>query len=469
MVVSLNLPFIIIFSLIFAGLLWLAVRNFKLALYLFIFLVPVITEPLSLYIKPSIPLITFARVMLVILTLGWLIRYSFGIDRKIQMPPLFGLIILFTGLLFLSTLFSTNQPASMKEFFSERKLGVPFLYFLVFQTIKSEKEVKEVLSLFIAGMALVSLLGIAEFIIGKNIFYAISALPDEKLLGLGFGYLRKRAGFFRIQSSQFHPIALAAYLVFILSIALLLFKSLYKRTYYRLIIAIVISIIALGMTFSAGAWLVFILILGAIILRHATLRFSTCKKRLLIIGVIIITLSAAILYQTGIIVPKSVNWRLRLIEPVIKTTLSHPLFGTGFSTYNDFVKFYDNDFKIWVSDPMSYFQLMLVENGIPALLVFIIICFLVLSHLNRAANNFLQSGNVGLSEPRTVSRERDPDVSGLVHGEQGNGLFWAFIGTFILALGSVSVLNCSTGAIIFWISVALSMRLWLISKSAKSA
>lgn len=439
--ISLTPLTIAILLFLFIGLLWLAITNFKAILYLFIFLTPLFAEPLSLYLSPVIPLITFSRVMLVILTLGWLIRYSLGINREIQKPPLFGLILLFTGLLFMSAIFSINLPVSFKEFFSERKIGIPIIYFLIFQTIKTEQEIKKVFYLFIAAMTLVSILGIIEFITGYNIFYQISALPDEKLKQIGFGYHHSRVGYSRIYSAFFSPIALAAYLVFILPIALSLFKSIPKRAYYRLIIAILISAVALFCTVSAGAWLVFILIISAVILRQ--------KKQLFIILILIAGIALGVLYHTGILPSTSINWRLQLINPVIKTTLSHPLWGTGFNTYTDYVKFLDTDTNQWVSDPMSYFQVMLVENGIPALLVFLIFYFLFMLRLNNAIRNSQKTDNYFLRD-------------------SGFGLKWAFIGTFLLALGSVSIINCSSGPIVFWISVALAMRLWLISKSTKS-
>jgi len=415
--------------------------NFKKGLLIFLFLTPLIPMHISLYLGESVPLITFQRIGLIILILVWITKYLVSENHKIEKVPLLGLFSLFLFLVFISSVLSTNSGVSLKEFFSERVIGILFIYFLVFQEIKSRVDIKRFLCILLISGFIVSALGIYEFYSGENLFFKMHLIPEQKLQALGFGYYRIRAGFMRVQSTFSHPLGLAAYLVFLIPLAIALpFNSDLKNKRLLTALLLVTFTVCLFFTFSRGAWLILIVILFIL----------ARKKKLLIWGVLLLMVFLFVLFwgQIGWLSYSKTIYRWWLWKGGLRAVIQHPLIGTGLNTFKQQVVVLTDTGGRTGTDPMVYLLNQLVENGIPA---FTILIALFLSLILKIKKSF-----------RTFLALNDPAFSQL-----SLSILGAFAGSLLLSSFSLGILNSSAGIIIFWATVAVSMRLWLISKSEK--
>ncbi len=416
------------------------IMNFKRGLLIFLFLTPLIPMSISLYLGESVPLITFQRVGLVVLILVWIAKYLVSEKHKIEKVPLLGLLSLFLLLVSITSVFSVNFGTSMREFFSERVVGIPFIYFLVFQGIRSRVDIKRFLCVLLISGFIVSVLGIYEFYSGENPFSKIHLMPEQKLQALGFGYYRTRAGFMRVQSTFSHPLGLAAYLVFLIPLAIALpFNSGLKTKRFLTVLLLATFTISLFFTFSRAVWLILIVIL--LILAR--------KNKLLLLGTLLVVLLFVLFWgQIGWLSYNRIIYRSWLWKGGLRTMIQYPLLGTGLNTFKQQVVVLTDAGELTGTDPMVYFLNRLIENGILTFAILMALFLSLILKIKKASQTFLELKNPA-------------------YGRLSLSMLAAFVGSLLLSSFSLGILNSSAGIIIFWATVAVSMRLWLISKEER--
>jgi hypothetical protein len=432
------------------------IKNYQWGLYVFVFLCPILPPAISLYINDDFPLITFQRVMLVILGLVWGVKYLTGKTMKIEKPPLMGLLFVFIGVVFVSSLLAPQPKLALKEFLSERWIGIPVLFFLAFQTIRDANTVKRIINLMIISSLIVCIFGIIEFVTRVNVFFEIGRLlmPQGKLAGMGFsassnGFLRM--GIPSIQSSFPIFTGLAAYVVFIIPLVLAVFYSI------RMALSLSILLGALFLTISLGGYI----IIGLVLVILWPVRPSIKIRTFLLYFIMIILLFSFTKYTykeydsspvatTDIPVIAKEGGFARFWQgiAVLKTSLNRPLLGAGLGAFSEVVEIRNSEGLLLRkgADGYSYQQVVLVETGIPAFLIMCLFWWLLLGRMRSASGNLYARQNNGLYD-------------------LNKSMFAAIIGNLILSCVSISLLNTHTGVLVFWVSTAIAMRLWVISNN----
>lgn len=434
---------IIVVLLISLVLLSLTIKNFIWGLYIFIFLCPIIPPVIALYINASLPLITFQRIMLVVLVVVWSIKYLMGQMPQIEKPPLIELLFVFVGFVFFSCIFASQSKIAFKEFFSERIIGVPIIYFLFFQFMRDEKAMKKTFYVLMISGFVVAVIGIIQALTQTSPFYYLGKyfMPEEKILELGFADIvsvaNRRLGLYRVQST-IPSIGLSAYLAFIIPVFLMITNCIKQKTYrFVMILGVIILIVCEFFTLSLGGWLTTYI---AVIL---LLESKKIKLFLLIIG---LTLLLTICYFIGMLNKERGGFRAWQFLGAIQITLEYPLFGTGLNTFNDIVKvpIIPGENQPRYADAVSYPQKLLVETGIPSVSILAVFLLLILIKVRQSCQRF---------HYKKV----------FFYNAVSKGLLAGIVGNLVLSVASVSLLNSHTGIIVFWVSLAIAMRLWVIS------
>jgi len=374
----------------------------------------------------------------------WLVKYLAGTQAKIEKPPLIFLLLGFIGLVLISSLLTANPKTVLKEFLSERIIGIIIVYFLIFQLVRDKETIIKVTRLLLISAFIIAFLGVIEELIQCNLFYEIGKylVPADKLSRLGFdNFAAKRFGIFLVQSSFPISNGLAAYLVFILPIALSITFFIKKKSLAILMLfSILILFLCLIFTASMGGYIGIGIILFIL---WKTKPIIKCSLLLLFVLTII-----GWFYFTGTLVKERGFHRFWQLVAVTQTVSQHPM-GTGLNTFNEAVKVLPRpgESELIPADGYAYSQQILVETGVLSFIILAIIWLILLYRIRETSKEFQKHDDRFWQSFSWA-------------------LFTAFATNIILSLGTHSILNTNNGIIVFWISVALAMRLWIISKSS---
>lgn len=408
--------------------------NQKRFLLFFIFFTPIIPMSISFYINETFPLITFQRVAILILL--FFLFFSSLTAKKIILPSHSILFISFLFFAFISSIFSTYPGQSLKEFFSERVIGMFLIYFLVFNLVKDERFIEKSIDVILISGFIIAIFSIFEFLLKTNLFWNIKLIPEEKLYEVGFrGYHQIRAGMLRAQASFPHSIYLGSYLAFLFPICIA--KNFNSKRKILWIIILLFYFVSIIMTGSRGAlYSLFIIVMFTFWYKKKGIIFTIFS--LVLIITVIIFLSREMRAIDYI-------YRVWLLKGSFYSFLDRPFLGSGFGSFAETVIVLDNVGRVIVTDPLTYFPKMLVENGAITFIFFVLLLYQILMKIKVGAKNYIL-----LNEKKYAC---------IMH-------FTCF-GSILALLTSIysqGVLNNSNTSIIFWAILALMMRLWLISK-----
>jgi len=335
-----------------AGFVWLSQKRFESAIYIIIFLLPLYLLKIKIFFIPT----NVLEILIGLLFLTWFFKKKYkNINleniKKISLPALIVLI----GTIF-SALFSQNLNISagiLKSWF----VAPLILALIIVGEIKTGEQIKKMFRWLAYSCGLVAAVALFYFLTGRLTF-------DGRL-----------AAFF------LSPNHLAMYLApgFLPSLALL--ESGPKKERLFFLVILIVSGLALYLTFSYAAWLA--VILAAIFWIFA--RAKNKKRALIICGLLLIALAGFLsLLQlnseklNNFLYSDRSSWQSRIMiwRAAWQIIRDHPVLGIGPGMFQDYYLRYQSYFLTpyleWTApQPHNLFLAFWLETGLLGLAGFI--------------------------------------------------------------------------------------------------
>jgi hypothetical protein len=410
---------------------WYAFINPWKSFLAFAFLAPIVPNAIAFSADPTLTLLTFQRIALVLLLLAAAVRIVTGKRPTLEFPKGSMLLSLFVAVMFGSVVYSLVQPVSMKEYFSERVIGLPLLFILAYSLIANTDRAKIILryiaitSLFVAAIALI------EFFSGVNLFEKMNFLPQGVSDEIGIGQdIETRLDLYRVKSVFQHPIALGVYGISVLSVALP-FQAFARRRRERIlwILVILSCVVTILSTVSRGPFLTMCLLF---------LLFAPRSKTMWLLILTIVALGYGFLAEKEFLVESSLMYRGTIVTGLVEYYNTIPFFGVGLNVFRRAA--IDSEKVLGLVDPLAFFIVLFVESGILAVITF-------WAFLTKLVIN-LKKGLTGI-----LSRQLSVDQELVRLG------LWNLILNLVLAFFSVSMFNGSQLLMMHFIVFAALLRL----------
>ncbi|MBI4779627.1 O-antigen ligase family protein [Candidatus Falkowbacteria bacterium] len=259
------------------------------------------------------------------------------------------LIFIIIGLI--SIFFSYNVYLSMAE--SLRLLSILAVYCLAYFLINSEKDLKNLIRAIIASAIMPLLFALWQFYTANGL-----TVPFEGIYN-------------RIYGTFAHPNLFAYYLLLPLALALYLFLSNNKKQVNNILYFLfsIFLIIILGLTFTRGAWLSFLIIVAVI----GVFRYRALLIAAMIFMALAYFLIAPINYRVNDLVSgrsdSSIEWRLNLWNDAKEYVKNKPWLGYGAGVASDLILDKRGE-QFGSSDPHNDYLKIAIENGLIGLLAY---------------------------------------------------------------------------------------------------
>jgi len=336
--------------------LWLAL-DFQAGAIALIAASVLIPNGVSLYFGPTLPLLTFQRVMLVVLVAAALTHAPGRFVSALTGAPRIRLVLAMTLALGVATALSSEPAVSQREFLSERGIGLPLYFAAVWLALGDEPAVHRMLRAFVAVAAIVLVLAVVEAATGRSVVAQLQLLPAAKLEALGYhADLERRVGLPRVQSVFQHPLQLGAYLVALIPLVAVLRRyaaTLWGRGFYAVVFAL--GLFALAFTWSRGAW-------AALLLALLWLGGHGVRRWMLVAVLGLAAFTA--LWRLGLLEASTFAYRGWLISGVWHALVTHAGFGTGPGTFTRVVSvLVGGTYERTAVDPLAYSLTMAIEAG----------------------------------------------------------------------------------------------------------
>jgi O-antigen ligase len=293
-------------SLVFAGLIYLfiVVANFKLALYILIFFIPLQFKGVD--IKYAVLSVT--DIMLAEIAVVWIFQTLFKGLRLSFKIEIF-LLIIWILITAVSLAGSIDIISSARYFL--RLISSVIFFLIIYNQMRKSADVVNMAKALVSSLVFVSVYGLLEFFwFNKDISFLVNGVINNHK---------------RILTFFNQPNVTAGYLVLIMPLVIFLLMHAKKKStkcFYGG--CWILNTIALGLTFSRSGWLSFAI----------SSFFLPIRRRMKIIIMVVIVSS---LLLTGFISnlaarPKSIDRRLSIYKSAIPHILEKPLLGHGFNT-----------------------------------------------------------------------------------------------------------------------------------------
>ncbi|MBU4216796.1 O-antigen ligase family protein [Candidatus Parcubacteria bacterium] len=282
--------------------------------------------------------------------------------NKAQRPPLFTVWLLFLGISLVSLIFSFDKIISLKEL--ARLLSIFLIYLSSFYLIKKNKDFVLLVKIIIFSAVIPGSLAIYQYFTNTGL-----SVPLENIYN-------------RIYGTFSHPNLFAYYLIIPITLSILIFLIGKKEKIVNILILSLslFFILLLGLTFTRGAWLAFIIIV-------------------LIIGIIqyrILLLTAFIIFFLSyLFIPpihsrindlhnakkgNSIEWRQTLWRDALSYIKDKPVIGYGVGTANKIILEKRGE-RMGSSDPHNDYLKISIENGLLGLASYLILIISTLFYL----------------------------------------------------------------------------------------
>ncbi len=311
----------------------------------------------ALYFGPSLPLLTFQRVMFLLLVGAALahgpVRFIRGLWRTPGIALLWGMV----AAMGIATVLSIDPVASTREFLTERAIGLPFYFAVVWLALPDREAAAKLLRVVGAVGLVISLVAVVEAITGQGVVAGLGLLPPQKLKDLGYyAVLERRAGFPRVESVFQHPLILGAFFVAYVPLVVafrMQARSRMGRWFWS--VALVLALASLVLTWSRGAWIA--LLIALVILRGGGVRTW------LLVGVGALAF-VLVWSRLGFLQPSKLLYRWWLLSAVAAALTRHFGFGSGPGTFAKRVVVYVAGTDVPAgTDAMAYSLTMAIEAG----------------------------------------------------------------------------------------------------------
>jgi len=282
--------------------------------------------------------------------------------NKAEKSPLSKTWLLFLGISLVSLFISFDKIISLKEIV--RLLSIFLIYLSSFYLIKKKKDFVLLVKTIIFSAIIPGLLSAYQYFTHTGL-----SVPMENIYN-------------RIYGTFAHPNLFAYYLVIPITLAILIFLIGKKEKIINISILglSVLFIILLGLTFTRGAWLAFVLI---------TLIIGAIQYRALLISVVIIFLMSYVLIppihsrindlheaKKG----NSIEWRQNLWRDALGYIKDEPILGYGVGTANKLILEKRGE-RMGSSDPHNDYLKITLESGLLGLFSYLILATVTMLHL----------------------------------------------------------------------------------------
>ena len=391
-----------------------------------------IPNGIALYFGPTLPLVTFQRVMLALLVVTILFHVPARFLAALWVTPRIRLLLGMVLAMAVATALSREPAVSQRELFSERAVGLPLYFAAVWLALRDERAVRRLLWALVAAAVLVLIVAALEAMTGRGLVAQLGLLPPDKLEGLGYhADLERRVGLPRVQSVFQHSLQLGAFLVALIPLLFVLRR--HALTWRRGLcsLTLVLAVIALIFTWSRGAWL-------ALLLAVLLYRGSWHRWLVLALGGAAFVLAWSAL---GFLRPITLVYRWWLIQGVLHAVFAHYGFGTGPGTFvhSVIVRVAATSEQTGV-DPLAYSLTMAIEAG--PLFVLLLWWFVL---------GILRDAGRARDHARATGRVETADVL--------NALRAGVLSNLFLSLFSTSLFGMTTGLFISLMLLAAIDRL----------
>ncbi len=327
-----------------AAYLFLCLSCFSRALCILVFFIPLQFSG----VDTGYGILSITDMMIIELTFAWLVN-KFLQRPRVIISSNCRFIIAWVFLIILSFANFLNPQTKISATYFLRLLSSITLFFVIYDQIRSKRQLSYLLKILVFSSFIVSLYGVIEFFVLKS---------DMPLLING-----QLNNFKRVETFFHQPNKTAAYLVvavpliiyFIITENRILIKTLYAG-------ALVVTLSCLTLTFSRAGWLCFTISI-------LFLPFSKGKKVLILTVVISLVLCSVLSVNIASRLP-SIHQRIFRYKHAVSQVMRKPFIGHGIRTYKDLNE-QPHDFKS--KAPHSIYLAVVVETGIPALLSFLLL------------------------------------------------------------------------------------------------
>lgn len=444
----------ILFTIIMIAFFCIVHQRERLLLYLSVGLTSVFLSFHPIFLEPatfSWPIsgfrISIFEVAFFCLMISWLIRLAIDIRLKVRLYPWVSIPFLLIWCLSLAGLYNVPMPGIIK-FSNLWLIFESWLICLFFaNNIRDRRMVFNIVAVLLLTGVVQSILGLAQYVsggsLGLQIFGESKSYNVYSLMMAGTEVISRVSGTFG------HPNSLAGYLVMLVLINLALFWApLSERVKLALWPTLLLLSTALILTFSRAGWLA-LGIAGMFTLYLCFFRWIKHRGLSLLLSLALLTVFFIV--SVGLITPLrqrlfledygAARTRIPLAEVALNIIGHHPWLGIGLGNYTMAAPDYDT-----TPEGISYefprpvhneFLLIAAEQGLPALILFLVIFFYVVIHLFRLSQSltdpilpYLAIGMLGTLCAWTVSRLMDYNY--VLLGDP----FWLLVG---LSLAMIQV------------------------------
>jgi len=331
------------------------VKKFDLILYYGLFVLSFVM-PIS---------IAATNIVWISLFLVWIIKIILRKSEDLSSPVTYAILIFF-GTTVVFSLFGIDVRQSLKKVNSELLFLV---FFLVLANVRDFKHAKKIMLVFLISSAIMGLLGLAQYLIGRNVF-DLDKVPESKKLLNYISLLNFRAHGTRSWAQTY-----AESLLMALPAAIFMFLHSKKKYFYPIIL-----FVFLGIFFS---YVRMVWISTAVIMLVVSFWYIKRLKKLVYIVLavcLLIVISNRFIDTRRDIVKRATNFSDPVRTAMWKTSFEifkdHPVFGVGFANVKKLFPYYYRKLKLPKEDyklshlHSSYIHI-LVERGVIVFLVFL--------------------------------------------------------------------------------------------------
>lgn len=377
-----------LFYSVIIPLLLMSITNFKISLLL-LFVISVFYTPLK-DLSKSLFIFMGVDIYFLWLLFIWFAKKIITGESISNGAPLTKVLLLFYTFVFIMGII--NPESNMVQTLGGLRAWIQFtpLYFIGYEICSDEKYLWRVINVFILLAIICSIYGIIQYILGPAYFQEMSEVAKERHFNIY--YATSKGLEFRVYSTFVQAGAFAGFLVFFLMIVVSNIFNYSRDTKYLIfnLIALIVMLVALILTGTRAAWIIFsVFLLVLIVLRGKFVNSIILIIVLLIGGYIGIYLTgggaierAMTLQEEGAIEVRykgTFNYALNIVR-------EYPM-GRGLGYGGGIPSALSREFNIETSYTDSEFGRALVDMGWVGFFGFCIFAFLlfkniVISYLN---------------------------------------------------------------------------------------
>ena len=298
--------------------------------------------------------------------------------NNLKIQPLITILLFFIWGIFSFIYVSSHFQESLSGIL---RLGTTIIFYILIPIFFNEKRIiKSTFFILITIIVFESLLTLLQFLIG----HPLSIVMEEGIFRYPFGKLESESNIlFRPFGTMPEPTLLARFLTMLLPIFLINIKMIFHLPKWIRMTGIILTVIAIFVSFTRFSWAVTLFILLAIyIWKRPTIKFNRLSQYLYFLNLVVLLILSIYFFpyfkQRWMTTPisfeerGSFTIRVNLVKEAINLISQSPLFGVGLNRFKPFAQEYNitGYFKNWIAPVHNIPLLIASEMGIPSLIFF---------------------------------------------------------------------------------------------------